>query len=48
MNRTRDAQGLIVRSFELAPARDHPQLRDVYPKLREDDEIALITLDVQH
>jgi hypothetical protein len=37
----------IVRSFELAPARDHPALRDVYPKLRDDDELALITLDVQ-
>jgi hypothetical protein len=37
----------IVRSFELAPARDHAALRDVYPQLRDDDELALITLDVQ-
>jgi hypothetical protein len=37
----------IVRSFELAPARDHRALREVYPDLRDDDELALITLDVQ-
>jgi hypothetical protein len=37
----------IVRSFDLASARDHPQLREVYPQLRDDDEFALITLDVQ-
>jgi hypothetical protein len=35
-----------VTEFELAPARDHPAMRDIYPDLADDDELALIHLDV--
>jgi hypothetical protein len=36
-----------VTGFELAPAHDHPAMRDVYPDLGDDDELALIHIDVQ-
>jgi hypothetical protein len=34
-----------VTRFEVAPARDHPALLDVYPQLQPDDELALIHLE---
>lgn len=37
----------MVTAFDVVPAREHPELRAIYPDLRADDEVALITLDVQ-
>lgn len=33
-----------IADFEVRIARDHPELLDVYPELRPDDELALIHL----
>jgi hypothetical protein len=35
-----------VTGFAVAPARDHPAMREVYPQLGDADELALIHLDV--
>ena len=37
----------IVKSFTVEAAVSHPEMRELYPTLRDDDEVALITLDVQ-
>ena len=36
-----------VTRFDLASARDHPAMFDIYKSLRDYDELALISLDVQ-
>ena|SRR5712691_1256635 len=36
-----------VISFNLAPARDHPERREVWPDLLDGDEIALIKLAIE-
>ncbi len=36
-----------VISFDVAPARDHPELIEVYPTLLPDDELALIKLAIE-
>jgi hypothetical protein len=36
-----------VISFDVAPARDHPALIEVYPTLLPDDELVLIALAIE-
>ena len=37
-----------VIGFDVAPAREHPELREIWPGLLDGDEIALIKLAIDH